>query len=164
VCSLSLILRPDAVSGVFGPANMDIGDGGIPVIAKPSLMIPVVAIFQGGSVCSLAKSRRKLVHFNNCQSFSNCSLMSLCGIATIGHNSTMPGERQWQNDTVILKTAQTKIPTLNSTNKLVSCNPININLVSHRNEPCRHVELNLCLPLQASPKSLTPSLYPPKNS
>lgn len=60
MCSLSLILRPDAVSGVFGPANMDIGDGGIPVAGKPSL---VVAIFQGGSLCSLAKARRKLVHF-----------------------------------------------------------------------------------------------------
>ena len=37
-----------------------------------------------------------------------------------------------KDDTVILKTAQTKIATLNSTNKLVSCNPINIKLVSHR--------------------------------
>lgn len=91
MCSLSLILRPDAVSGVFGPANMDIGDGGIPVAGKPSLIIPVVAIFQGGSLCSLAKARRELVHFK-CQSFSNCSLMRLCGFARIGHNSTMPGE------------------------------------------------------------------------
>lgn len=91
MCSLSLILRPDAVSGVFGPANMDIGDGGIPVAGKPSLIIPVVAIFQGGSLCSLAKARRELVQFK-CQSFLKLQPDEVMWFARIGHNSTMPGE------------------------------------------------------------------------
>lgn len=148
MCPLSLIVRPDVASGVFGPANMEIGDGGIPVAAKPSLMIPVVAIFQRESLCSLAKSiSLQISQFLNLQLDD---FMWFCYTGTQFNYARR--ETMAKDDMLVWKTAQTKIPTPNFTDKTRFSPPYQHEINLSQTEPCRRGELALCLPLQAPPK------------